>query len=125
MRCPSRMRTFAPAPGTLPPSQVAAADQGPLFAERRIGAASSPAWSSDAAAVADIGLRAAMSTSRFLHFDRDMVGLLMAGSGGTPRRVVSSGGTPLSLRARRSQESVRILQSPVVHGRLSLAARRL
>ena len=32
-----RIRTRAPAPGTLPPSQVAGADHGPLAAERMTG----------------------------------------------------------------------------------------
>src|SRR5262249_49319980 len=36
-RCLSRIRTRAPAPGTVPPSQVAAADHGPLLAERITG----------------------------------------------------------------------------------------
>src|SRR5215472_12139537 len=42
--CPVRTWTRAPARGTLPPSHVAASDQGPLLAERIHAGASLP-WS--------------------------------------------------------------------------------
>src|SRR5438067_7231618 len=98
-RWPSRISTRAPAPGIAPPSQVAAADHGPLLAERTTGSAAGAGATADASQTAE---RKAKRTGSSLRGGK-------AGSGVRGRR-----GSPDPVGGNRTESGVKLFRGAAV-----------